>query len=226
MKNDLIPNMIPVSPSESFSFRCQMCGACCRHVKEGVLLESLDAFRAARYLRDHGGTVESVDELVDRYAIPVALHQSGYSVYMLKTVGPEDACVFLQDNRCAIHPAKPRACRTYPLEAAPNEKGALEQCLSVQYPHHFKGPKVSVKRWLTKTISREDREFIEQDLALAGQFAALLRDIPEAAKTQAVFLFLYYRYSTFDLNQPFMPQFETNNRQLMETLRKNGLQTR
>lgn len=46
--------MVPVAPSDRFPFRCRMCGACCRHVRESVPLESLDAFRLAKYLRDKG----------------------------------------------------------------------------------------------------------------------------------------------------------------------------
>ncbi|MFR1480858.1 MAG: YkgJ family cysteine cluster protein [Hydrogeniiclostridium mannosilyticum] len=37
------------------------------------------------------------------------------TVFMLKTVGADDACIFLKDNRCTIHSVHPRACRTYPI---------------------------------------------------------------------------------------------------------------
>ena len=69
---------------------------------------------------------------------------------MLKTVGADDACIFLKDNRCTVHPAKPRACRTYPVAVGPYELGGYEQYLSMEQPHHYKGPQMSVKKWVQR----------------------------------------------------------------------------
>lgn len=40
-----LPNTRPVSSSEQVSFHCKHCGACCRHVRESVPLNTLDAYR-------------------------------------------------------------------------------------------------------------------------------------------------------------------------------------
>lgn len=108
---EFLMKMVPVGSKERFPFQCRRCGACCRHVKESVPLESLDAFRLARFLRDRGEPIQCMDDVLAKYAIPVLLHESGYMVFMLSTVGPDAACVFLKDNKCTIHVAKPSITR-------------------------------------------------------------------------------------------------------------------
>ena len=112
---EFLKKMVPVTGSDHFPFRCQMCGACCRHVKESVPIDSLDAFRLACFLRNKDKRIRSMDDVLELYAEPVLLHESGYMAFMLKTVGDEDSCIFLKENRCAIHKEKPKACRTYPI---------------------------------------------------------------------------------------------------------------
>ena len=211
--------MIPVEPSDHFPFQCKCCGACCRHVRESVPLESLDAFRLAKYLRAQGKPVSCVDDVLVQYAEPVLLHESGYTVFMLKTIGTEDSCVFLQDNRCMIRAAKPRACRTYPLSVGPNGHGEYEQYLSMEQPHHFEGTERSVKKWIRKYCTDEDRAFWELDIGSARELAQLLEKVPQCEKARAILLFLMYRYSDFDLGQPFLPQFERNHQKLLKALR-------
>lgn len=212
--------MIPVEPSDHFPFQCKCCGACCCHVRESVPLESLDAFRLAKYLRTQGKPVSCVDDVLVQYTEPVLLHESGYTVFMLKTIGTEDSCVFLQDNRCMIHAVKPRACRTYPLSVGPNGHGEYEQYLSMEQTHHFEGSEHSVKKWIRKYCTDEDRAFWELDIGSARELAQLLEQIPQNNMRWAIFLFLMYRYSDFNLDQPFLPQFERNHQKLLNALRE------
>ena len=223
-----LEKMIPVSPSDRFSFRCKRCGACCRHVKQSVIVETLDAFRLAKYLRDQGDPIEEMDDFLYRYADSVPIHESGYPVFMLKTVGAEDACIFLKDNKCTVHAAKPRACRTYPVETGPDARGGYEHYLSKEQPHHFKGPQTTVKRWLRRYLSDTDRAFVDEDAGSAKEVAMFLDELRELYQKQAMILFLYYRYSAFDLDKAFLPQYLANNRELKKALKtlawKKGLQ--
>ena len=139
---------------------------------------------------------------------------------MLKTVGADDACIFLKDNRCTVHPAKPRACRTYPVAVGPYELGGYEQYLSMEQPHHYKGPQMSVKKWVQRYCSRQDFEFLNVDIGSAQEIERLLQKIPEEARKRAMVMFLFYKYSAFDLDKPFMEQFTENNQKLLEALRK------
>ena len=216
---EFLTKMVPVEPSDRFCFQCRRCGACCRHVKESVPLESLDAFRLAKYLKGQGKPVSCMDDVLFQYAEPVLLHESGYTIFMLKTVDPDDSCIFLKDNRCTIHEVNPRACRTYPLSVGPDGHGGYEQYLSMEQPQHFEGPRRSVKKWIRNTCSEEDRAFWEMDVGSAGELALLLEKVPQDEKTRALMLFLMYRYSDFDLDQPFLPQFEHNHRKLLQALR-------
>lgn len=219
--NDFMNKMIPVSLSDKFMFRCRQCGNCCRNVKASVLLESLDAFRLAKYLRDNGNkNIKCIDDVLAIYASPVLFHESGYIVFMLKTVEDDDACVFLKDNRCTIHDAKPRACRTYPISVGTDGNGTYEQYLSMEESHHFKGPQISVKKWIRKRFSNQERDFLNVDIGSAKELSQLLEKIPLQEKGQAMFKFIIYKYSNYDFDKSFIDQFKANNQKLIEILRK------
>ena len=212
--------MVPVSLKDHFPFRCRRCGACCRHVRESVPMESLDAFRLAKYLRDKGEKVNCIDDVLVAYTEPVLLSENGYTVFMLKTVGADDACIFLKDNRCTIHKVNPRACRTYPIAFGPYELGGYEQYLSMEQAHHYSGPQMSVKKWIQKRCSKQDLEFLNTDVGSVQEIERLLKQIPERNRTRAVMLFIFYKSSDFDLDRSFMEQFMVNNQKLLEALRK------
>lgn len=216
---EFLTKMVPVAPKEHFPFQCRQCGACCRHVKESVPLESLDAFRLAKYLRDRGEPIQCMDDVLAKYAIPVLLHESGYMVFMLSTVGSDDACIFLKDNKCTIHAAKPRACRTYPISVGPAMSGGYEAYLSMEQTHHFNGPQQSVKKWVQKRCSQQDYDFWETDVGSAQEIARLLGQLSLEEKKSALLQFLRYKYSDFDLDKSFTDQFRSNNQKLLEALR-------
>ena len=77
---EFLMKMVPVAASDHFPFLCRRCGACCRHVRQSVPLETLDAFRLARYLRDRGEPIRCIDDVLAKYTEPVLLHESGYTV--------------------------------------------------------------------------------------------------------------------------------------------------
>ncbi len=78
---------------------------------------------------------------------------------------------------------------------------------------------MSVKKWVQKRCSNQDREFWELDVGSARELAQLLQRVPQEQKARAMFLFLLYRYSDFDLNKAFIPQFRDNTGKLLEALR-------
>lgn len=209
---------VGITPSSRVRFRCQGCGKCCLRVKEGVPVDSQDAFRMAKYLRDKGENILCTDDFLVQYAEPVLLDDCGYFVYMLKTVGEENACVFLKDNRCTIHEETPRACRLYPFVVNPDPRGLHSYLLSREYPHHFTGPVVLTKSWMKKRFPQEDRKFLQTDFGGAKTIADLLRKIPERNQTQALLHFHRLKHSEFDLDQPFLEQFYRNHDKLIAIL--------
>ncbi len=207
-----------VSSCDRIHFRCTCCGECCRHVRQSVPVESLDAFRLAKLLRTQDEEISCMDDFVERYTELALLDECGYFMLMLKVTGKDDACIFLRENRCMVHMAKPRACRIYPFVAGLGNNGQPEYLVSREKTHHFKGPSVHVKSWMKRWFTAKDRAFLRLDLGTAPDIARLMRWIPETHRQQAMLLFWRYKYSDFDLNQPFLAQHEKNLQRLSAAL--------
>ena len=75
------------------------------------MVESLDAYRLARYLRTKGELIEGIEDFLFRYCDPEPLTEEGFPIYMLKTKAPNGSCIFLMDGRCSVYPARTRTCR-------------------------------------------------------------------------------------------------------------------
>ena len=217
--NDAVLNTKRVAPSESVPFKCTGCAACCRHVKRSVPVEPQDVFRAAKYLRDRDGTIQSTDDFLERYAENVLLDECGFFVFMLKVKGADDACIFLEGECCSIQEAKPRTCRLYPFVASPAKDGRFEYLVSQEHKHHFKGPAVSVKRWMNQYFYPEEREAQHMEYHAVPEIARLLRQVSESNLARALALFWWYRYSNYDLNRPFLEQYPVNLENLQLELR-------
>lgn len=222
---DFVTLMVPLPLTGAFPFHCEACGRCCLHVKESIPLEGPDIFRLAQFLRKGGERIRSTADVLARYAEVTFLSPSGYAMYVLKTTGREDACVFLKDNRCMVHPVKPKACRTYPVAAVPDGHGGYMAHLSMDRPYHFKGPGVSVKRWIKQYCKKEEYDFWVIDFGSAVAIERLLDRIPEAEKDRAIDIFLRFKYLDYDLDKPFLPQFKENNQKLMEALQAMAPET-
>ena len=211
-------NAVRVTPSTKIRFKCTGCGDCCRHVKETVPVDSQDAFYLTKYLRDLGMDIYCVDQFLEQYAEPALLDECGFFVYFLKSVGKDNACVFLKDNRCSVQEVKPLACKLYPFMVDPNESGNFRYLYSRERTHHFHGPAVETRSWMKKNFPQESRAFMQVEYTQAGPIAAQLRNIPEHRKTEALLHFHRLRYSELDLDKPFLEQFQRNQEKLIEIL--------
>ena len=100
----------PVRLKDRVPFRCQLCGKCCRNVKNAIMLEPLDIYRLSRHLRAQGRQVDGTEDVLAEIAEPVMLTEA-VPIFTLKAVGPEESCIFLKDGRCSVYEARPRACR-------------------------------------------------------------------------------------------------------------------
>lgn len=213
-------NVKPLGKREQFTFQCTRCGDCCRGIKESVMLESLDAYRLARLLRQTDSSIQMMDDMLLKYATPVPLTDNGFPIYVLKTLGEDDTCIFLKDNRCSIYSARPRTCRLYPISAGPGENGRdFEYLLCREKPHHFVGGTVRTKDWLRDNFKREDQEFVTAEYEAITKIGWLMNNIEEYKQPQTIVALLFARYYDFDLDIPFMPQYHKNQEQLIEKLR-------
>ena len=89
---------VRVTLSDKIRFRCTLCGACCRNVKETVPVDCKDAFYLTKHLRDLGMDIYCVDQFLEQYAEPALLDECGFFVYFLKSVGEDNACIFLNSR--------------------------------------------------------------------------------------------------------------------------------
>ena len=73
MNEEIMNEIQPVRPKDQFTFSCRQCGACCRNIEGCVMVESLDAYRLARYLRAKGKPIEGIEDFLFRYCEPEPL---------------------------------------------------------------------------------------------------------------------------------------------------------
>lgn len=213
--------VVSVHAKDCVDYQCRRCGQCCRHIKDSLMVESLDAYRLANYLRGCDPNICTIDDVLTRYCEPMPLTQECFPIFMLKTTGPDDSCIFLKDGLCSIYEARPRTCRLYPFSVGPGERGRdFEYCLCFDrnQQYHFNGGKVSVKDWFYRNFPRVEKEYLKQEYAAITEIGKRMRSIsPELCK-QMTFQVLFYRYYNFDLDQPFLEQYKQNTRLLLEKL--------
>ncbi len=203
-------NVIPVRPKDWVDFRCRLCGNCCRNVKDRLMLEPLDAYHLARFLRDCG-EAEQVEDVYGLYTHPDLLEDC-YSIFLLNTAEPDDACIFLEDNRCRVYEARPKVCRIYPFSVNFGQRGkAFEfyRCIDSHASHYSDG-KVLVKDWMYQNFKREDREFLTAESAVLPDLGHQLRALGPEKLERNLFQILYYRYYNYELDEPFLPQYVKN----------------
>ena len=90
--------VIPVRPKDQMAFSCRLCGDCCRHVRDRIMLEPLDAYNLGRYLRERGAGVDNIEDVYGQHAHPSLLHDA-YPIFLLNTQGEDQSCIFLKDGK-------------------------------------------------------------------------------------------------------------------------------
>jgi len=99
LDNALVCESSPVlNRASAFSYTCRACGRCC-----------------------HNKRIQANPYEILRLARNRSLSTGEFIQIFLEVNGPylrirdDGACFFLADSRCAVHPDRPLACRTYPL---------------------------------------------------------------------------------------------------------------
>ncbi len=207
--NDLA-NVRLLSLNEKVPFRCQQCGCCCHYVKDSIMLEPMDIYNLARYLRDLGETVAGTEDVLAQYA-----HASWLAdrlpIFLLNTVGTKNVCTFLRDGRCSVYEARPRVCRLYPFTVAPGSRGRdFQYLLCTEKSHHFSGGVVTTKDWLSQNFSKDAKSVLKADYEALPLLGQNIRAMGEEQFKRIAFQFIYYRYYNYELDEPFLPQYEKN----------------
>jgi uncharacterized protein len=93
---------LPTSMAGGIRFRCTECGDCCSGAPGKVRvsaeeIQRISEFRKVSEVRLRASEICEID---------------GETLLRER---PNGDCVFFENNRCLIHPVKPRQCRTYPF---------------------------------------------------------------------------------------------------------------
>lgn len=209
----------PVRPKDQVCFQCRRCGNCCRNIEDELMLTPLDAYWLARCLREQG-LASSIDAVYKRYA-HADLLEGCLPIYQINTVGNDHGCIFLKDGRCSVYEGRPQTCRIYPFFACPGERGKaydVFQCMD-RHASHFTGGKVLVKDWLHENFPQEGREFMSAEAAQIPKLGSLLRGLGADEVKACMVQTLHYRYYSYDLDKPFLPQYASNMAALERFLR-------
>ena len=203
-----------VALNEKVPFHCRLCGECCRHVKDSVMLEPIDVYRLTRHLREQGEPVSGIEDVLENYAHASWL-EDRFPIFLLNTVGSMDVCIFLKEGRGSIYEARPHVCRVYPFSVAPGERGRdFRYFLCMEKSHHFADGMVTVKNWLSENFVRETKEALKADYDALPILGRNILAMGEEEFQSQLFQFLYYRYYNYELDKPFLPQFLSNLEQL------------
>ena len=216
-----------VHTKDVVNYQCRKCGQCCRHIENRVMVESLDAYRLAKYLRDRDPSISTIDEMLARYCEPMPLTDTCFPIFTLKTTGPNDSCIFLKNGLCSIYEARPRTCQIYPFSVEPGERGRdfeYRLCFDRNQQYHFNGGKVSVTDWFYRNLHKVEKEYSKQEYAAITEIGKRMRSLSPELCEQTTFQVLLYQYYNFNLNQPFLEQYEQNTLLLLKKLRQVELE--
>lgn len=210
---------------EPFVFHCTKCGKCCKNLGN-ILLTPKDMYHMSKKLGlNMADFYEEYCETFLRDEIPVV---------KLKCCGPERRCIFLKEGKCAVYEAKPAICTLYPLgryiqPGTAQNPGGSAQTGQIRF---FLNDTVcgdgkeqhTVQGWLESAgIGLEDDFFMEWHGLMQRfdqLFCSLEKNIGNDLVTLAQILVFVGIYLRYDTGKEFMPQFQKNVKETMESLQK------
>lgn len=130
---------------------CKGCSSCCRGMGTSIILDPFDIRRLCT------GLQKSFEELLkDCLELNVA---DGIILPNLRMTKNTDACVFLTEGRCGIHPVRPGICRIFPLGRY-YENHSFWYFLQI---HECPSPgksKIKIRKWIDTPDIRRYEKFI------------------------------------------------------------------
>lgn len=130
---------------------CRGCSSCCRGMGTSIILDPFDIHRLCT------GLQRSFEELLkDCLELNVA---DGIILPNLRMSKDTDACVFLTDGRCGIHPLRPGLCRIFPLGRY-YENHSFWYFLQIHECPSPEKSKVKIRKWIDTPDIRRYEKFI------------------------------------------------------------------
>jgi len=226
---NLIKNQL--GPDDTFAFKCNACGCCCRN-REDVLLSPHDLYRISKHLSIK--PQEAFERYCETYIgqtsnIPVVrLKPKPVPNLLLRNPLPySSVCPLLSDGRCSVHKSKPVTCALFPLGRMYNPQTKKVSYVLNNGKCGDKSEKQTVKDWLAEfSIPVYDKVFILWNEFLTETVMKMkkLKKMPDKAKELFYSCFFFAVYLAYDINEEFLPQLEKNIakfQKLMDTMPSN-----
>jgi len=220
-ESDILDDIQFMAPSEEIHFECSCCGECCRNVEFSVMLEPFDLYRIAKFLRKKDASISGIEDVITRYAEISTISDTDFPIFLVKTKGTRKECIFLKNGRCSIHEAKPRVCQLYPIGAWPNETlDGFSYFMASRKQHHFNGASMRIADWMDTNFDSECRAITLFDAKAISELIPILCALKLAGvNRERIFeSLIMFKYVYFDLDEPYIPQFQHNVDQLKNAL--------
>lgn len=226
---DLLYNydQIKIDVDGSFKFHCTQCGKCCIN-RDDIILSSRDIFNISKELQ------MSPLEMIKNYCEVYIGSSSKMPLVRIKPVGKVMRCPFLKQLKCSIHKSKPSVCALFPLgRVIKYQKDmAISSEAQPKTEYIFTNPECgddkethTVREWLNNfSIPLEDEFFLQWSTLISelSQVFCELESLVDTAFMTVIWSATLVRlYLSYDLDEPFLPQFKKNVEKLYEI--KNSL---
>ncbi len=168
-----------------FNFECNHCNNCCKEM--AIVLNPHDIIRISEFLEI------SIPEVHAKYAFFETEQDSGIPLCKLRM---QPDCLFLKNERCEIYPARPVACKMFPISASLSlEEGTVKTELSLR---EFdckgidNGKEYSLKEYFAESGAEKDFESAKE----WNKFMLILREkgFPDNEKMFEFFIGVFYKF--------------------------------
>lgn len=177
---------------------CAGCFTCCTGMGQSIIVDPLDVHMLKTNL---GMTFEEL--LKENLELNVV---DGIILPNLR-MGEGDACTFIKNGRCSIHPFRPGVCRLFPLGRV-YEDGDFKYFLQVNECVKPNRTKIKVKKWIdTPDIERNQQYIREWHYFLKDAQDYIVQKGDEVVAKQLNMLVLQLFFvKNYDVNEDFYTQ--------------------
>ena len=217
-----------IGVDDSFQFHCTMCGKCCIN-REDILLNAYDLYRMAKELK------RAPSDVYQEYCESYLGNNSNMVVVRLVPRGRDKRCPLLNGRKCSIHKGKPTVCALYPLGRGfklATDKAINDADHEVEYILQDRtcgdlSETHTVREWLRDFDLPVHDEFYIKWVQTVMNCGNLIKRLQQLVSANAVNMvctaILGCIYLNYEIDAPFMPQFEANVKSFNDLMASVGL---
>lgn len=206
-----------LKPEDTFKFTCKMCGSCCSHRSEPILVSGMDLFRIGQALQ-----MEMVDVL-ETYTYGYIGQDSHAPVLVLKEQ-TDGSCGLLNNGKCMVHNNKPVVCAIYPLGRYTSVDNSTIHYFNQENACSLgkqQGKEWTLKEWLDHfRIAELDIMSSAWFRMLSGVVQVTCRMDREQIDPTMCLILLNYMYLSYDINKRYEDEVEINIEKLKKLFKE------